>query len=138
MLAGVPQPGDGHRKKLEEVARFWARGDLQQEQDHAKDQARLDEQYAFFGLVPDKPALPDLEPVYLWPENVASWNLFMDVQTQWRSNGVGNTGLDYPSVHCVIDQHRVWRRRRRERFAEVQVMERACLEEWAEKARREG
>jgi hypothetical protein len=127
--------GRRYRKKLEEAARLWARGDIQPEQEHAKDQAGLDEQFAFFGLEPEGPVLEEREPFYLWPENLAAWTLFMAVQTQWRSGMGGRDGLDYAGVHIVIDQHRAWRTRRRRIFAGVQIMERACLQAWAEQSR---
>jgi hypothetical protein len=142
VLALLRAAGPGHRKKLEEAARLWARGDLQQEQEHARATAELDEQFAFFGLAPDAPGLPELEPFYLWPENRPGWTLWWAVQTQWRyanmpgALGAGttmHTGLDYAGVHRVIDQSRAWRLRRRQRFAEILLMECACMDEWARK-----
>lgn len=147
MLAGLSDAGGRHRKKLEEAARALARGDLTTEQQDAEDQASfedaqtsLDEQFAALGLVPDAPVLPEkpkkLEELYIWPDNLPGWELFLSVQTQWRG-GMQREGLDYPGVHLVIGQRRVWRAHRRQRFAEIQIMERACLDEWA-KRQREG
>jgi hypothetical protein len=112
----------------------WARGDLRKEQEDAQAQEGLDEQFAFFGLVPDRPVLPALEPCYLWPENLEAWNLFQSVQSQWRGAGMAREGLDYAGVHRVIGQRRAWRLHRRQRFSELQVMEAAALAEWAERA----
>lgn len=134
MLALVRAAGAGHRKKLEEAARLWARGDLQKEQEHAQAQEGLDEQFAFFGLVPDRPALPALEPFYLWPENLEAWNLFQSVQTQWRGIGMAREGLDYAGVHLVIGERRKWRVRRRQLFTAVRIMEASALLAWAERA----
>jgi hypothetical protein len=145
-LACVPDAGSGHRKKLEEAARLWARGELKNEernaQQNAEAQAYLDEQMAALRIRPDGPVhIGDaLLPFHLFPENREAWQLFMSVQTQWRVGMGGREGLDYPGVHCVIDSCRAWRKHRRRRFAEICAMERASLAEWAEqaKAQREG
>lgn len=138
MLALLRAAGAGHRKKLEEVARHWARGDLQTQDDHAKAQDALDEQFAHWGLVPDRPVEPEPEAVYLWPQNVPAWDLFMLVQTQWRGTGVGREGLDHAGVELAIDERRAWRTRRRQRRDEIRIMERAALEEWAKRAPQPG
>jgi hypothetical protein len=83
--------------------------------------------------VPDQPALPELNELYLWPENQDAWTIFKLVQTEWRG-GMQREGLDKSGVRAVIDQRRAWRTRRRARFGDIQVMERACLDEWAQRA----
>lgn len=139
MLAFLRAAGRGHRKKLEEAARLWARREFKNEAEHVNHDAeatdKLDEQFAFFGIRTEGPvdAPERLLPFYLFPENLPAWQLFMAVQTQWRG-GMAREGLDYPGVHAVIDQRRSWRLRRRQRFAEIQVMERASLDAWAEQA----
>lgn len=62
-------------------------------------------------------------------------NLFLTVQTQWRSGGMGATGLDYPAVFATVDRlHRdKTAERRDELFADVQVLESAALKEMAKK-----
>lgn len=55
------------------------------------------------------------------------------MQTQWRGS-MAREGLDYAGVQLVIGQQRCWKLRRRQRFAEVQIMERECLRVWAELA----
>ena len=52
-----------------------------------------------FGLI-----LPEPEPVELaiWPENLDTVQLFMDVQTQWRTTGSGVIGLDYGVVLSLL------------------------------------
>lgn len=141
MLAVLPAAGTGHRKKLEDAARLWARREFKNEEEHVQQEAdatdSLDEQFAALGIRPDAPVdlAEPLLPFYLFPENLDAWLLFRAVQTQWRGNGMGREGLDYAGVHLVIDQHRRWRRHRRQRFADVQVMERAVLTVWAEQAR---
>lgn len=141
MLGCVPRAGRRHRKKLEEAAQHFARGDIKNEEEHAQQEAEaedsLDEQFAALGIQPDAPVdvAEPLATFYLWPENLEAWRLFMAVQTQWRG-GMSREGLDYAGVHRVIDQRRAWRLRRRRRFAEVMLMERACLQEWGQKAER--
>jgi len=72
----------------------------------------------------------------VWPENWPVIRLFTAVQTQWRMSGMGGpTGLDYPAVFATMD--RLLRNETQERkdalFADLQVVERAALEEMAKK-----
>lgn len=139
MLAVVSGAGPGHRKKLEEAARLWARRELTNEEEHVQQetaaQDSLSEQFAALGIQPDGPVhvAQPLQPFYLFPENVEAWRLFGAVQTQWRG-GTAREGLDYPGVQIVIAQRRAWRLRRRRLMAEILVMERACLDEWGKQA----
>ena len=76
------------------------------------------------------------ETFTVWPENWPVIRLFTAVQTQWRTSGMGGaTGLDYPAVFATMD--RLLRGETQERkdalFADLQVMERAALEEMAKK-----
>lgn len=137
MLDGLPDAGGRERKKLEEVARAFARGDLRTGAEHDEDRRHVDEAMAVFGLVADGPVLAPPQEIYLWPENVESWALFLACQTQWRG-GMEREGLDYDGVHRVIDQRRAWFTRRRQRFADVQVLERAVLEEWRVQRAKDG
>ncbi len=65
------------------------------------------------------------EAVELWPENVASVDLFLAVETQWHRAGMngGHTGLDYVGVAAAMqlrgDPPRL--------FDDVQLMEREFL-----------
>lgn len=136
MLCVVSRAGTGHRKKLEQAARLWARGDFVDEAAHkeAEDRAEdsLNEQFTVLAVRPDGsvPMRDELCPFYLWPESLPVWQLFMAVQTQWRWRDVDAlAGLDYAGVETVIRQDPRWRKRRREYFAHVCVMERAVLHE---------
>lgn len=74
------------------------------------------------------------EPVFhLWPENVASYQLWLAVQTQWRVGGMGHpTGLDYASIRAKPAFRAVEpRNRREEALADVEAMEGAWLDERA-------
>jgi hypothetical protein len=48
--------------------------------------------------------LPEPEPVEfgIWPENLETLELFMDVQTQWRTTSAGVMGLDYGVVLSLL------------------------------------
>lgn len=39
---------------------------------------------------------------YLWPECVPYWQVWMGLQTQWRSDMAGNMGLDYAGVRADL------------------------------------
>jgi hypothetical protein len=112
---------------------------LKDEAQHFQEEAdahdSLDEQFAALGIQPDAPVelAEQLEPFYLWPQNLDAWRLFMAVQTQWRG-GMQRDGLDYAGVQLVIGQARAWRKHRRQRLAEVQLMELTCLAEWRKQA----
>jgi hypothetical protein len=73
------------------------------------------------------------DELYLWPENVPTWNLFQALSTQWLVGMGGATGLNYQSVNIVMDHRRVARRDRQRVFEEIQAMERATLQAWSEK-----
>jgi hypothetical protein len=49
--------------------------------------------------------LPEQEPVEfaIWPENVDTVQMFVDVQTQWRVGGAGVIGLDYAVVMALAN-----------------------------------
>lgn len=69
----------------------------------------------------------------LWPEHVPAFELWVAAQTQWRSGMAGATGLDYGGIEALMRLRGVARAERSERFAELQVMERAALAAWQEK-----
>ncbi|WP_157991424.1 DUF1799 domain-containing protein [Caldimonas tepidiphila] len=74
---------------------------------------------------------------HLWPENVEPWRLWGEVQTQWRRAGLDRApvGLDYAGVLAWLQGRGIRGRRLRRRMQELQVMERAALEEWAQQRR---
>jgi hypothetical protein len=59
----------------------------------------------------------------LWPENVASVDLYLAIETQWRVGMAGATGLDYAGVQAAMqlrgDHPRL--------FDDIQIMEREFL-----------
>lgn len=123
----------GYRKKLTEVARAWALGQIESEAEQQQDESEVDSAAAAIGLAPAWPATTT-EPLYLWPENVRSWQLFIAVNTQWNVGPTGAVGLNYLGVEVVM--RRGWRIKRRDEqrlFNDIQIMERATLRAWQEK-----
>lgn len=127
------------RKKLAQVARCQARGQLHIPQPDDDEPAEFDEALAVFGLQQeldesDETQIAD-DKCYLWPCNVPVFNAWQGVQTQWRTGGMGErTGLDYDGVATYLyDVVRIKKRRWRETWIGLQAMERATLEVWAEK-----
>lgn len=67
----------------------------------------------------------------LWPENVQSLRLWLEVATQWRVGMGGAVGLDYAGVEAVMRINGLRGQERRERFGDLRVMEAAALRAWA-------
>ena len=126
--------------------RLWALGQLHTpEQDHtdapdgtssANSTANSTAQaLAQFGLVAEDP-LPEqsgYRKCYLWPEHVPVYQLWQACQTQWRDGMGGRTGLDYPGVQCVMRTRFGLRGKpAQEQFGQLQAMEIAALNAWAE------
>ena len=81
------------------------------------------------GSAPEPPS----DKCYLWPCNLAVFNLWQRVQTQWRTGMAGNTGLDYAAVIAYMrDVAGVKRSEHAAMFKGVQAMEFAALEVWAD------
>lgn len=127
-------------KKLAQVARIWARGQLHIPNQGATDDpdAEIDAALAAFGLCPDEPDQAGEQAeggaCYLWPCNVRAFGLWRRVQTQWRTGGMGGrTGLDYAGVSVYLrDVARLKGRAFAEAFSALQAMEIAALNEWAQ------
>jgi hypothetical protein len=49
----------------------------------------------------------DTGPVEVWPENLAAYELFCYMQTQWRAGAMGLIGLDYNTLHRKMDRMRL-------------------------------
>lgn len=80
----------------------------------------------------DGPVAPANPPFYLWPEHVPAVELWLAVQTEWRTDMGTRTGLCYASIRARPVFRRMAPRRRERALAGVAVMERAALDAWAE------
>jgi hypothetical protein len=87
-------------------------------------------------LGPDGGAPATVE-VFLWPCNVATWQHWQAVQSQWRVGMGGETGLDYAGVRAYLREQGFKRKKRQRLFALLQAAERGHLEGRAERAARE-
>jgi hypothetical protein len=125
---GIGRPG----KKLEQVARFDALGQIEWEDAREQDDAAVDEALAAFGLVAVR-TVEKFEPLYLWPENIPSWELFRGVSTQWVIGPGGLVGLNYQGVEVVMRKRCIKRSDESRLFSDIQVMERATLNAWSER-----
>lgn len=91
---------------------------------------------AAFGLQQDESDDAQIPPdkCYLWPCNVRAFNVWQQVQTQWRCSMAGREGLDWVAVEVYLSSVPGFRpKARAELWAGLRAMERAALEVWAEK-----
>lgn len=70
---------------------------------------------------------------HLWPECLDAFELFLALQTQWVVGMAGPVGLSYPSVESLLRLRGLKARERRERFAEIQCLERGWIQGWRQK-----
>lgn len=109
-----------------------ALGLVESEEDEQQRRESAEEAAAVMGLrIRRAPVVSDA--LYLWPENVPSWNLFQSMSTQWMVGMTGATGLSYPGVEVVMRKARVKRCDEERIFHEIQCMERATLSAWRER-----
>jgi hypothetical protein len=68
------------------------------------------------------------EQVDIWPENWPSFQLFRQLDTQWRISMNGaQTGLVYEAVFGLLDRKKYEDDEWWQKFADIQVMESAAL-----------
>ncbi|MTI92151.1 MAG: hypothetical protein FH750_12365 [Pseudomonas stutzeri] len=84
---------------------------------------------ARFGLRPED--FPE-ERFGIWPENWQVFDIFLSMQTQWRTGMNGPTGLDYSALESLFRMNRVKRKQQRDHLEAIQIMERAALKAMAE------
>lgn len=65
--------------------------------------------------------------VPIWPDNLPALDLFVALQTQWRTGFNGPTGLDYAAVAATLDLQGVAPADRCKLFADLRVMEAEAL-----------
>ena len=64
----------------------------------------------------------------VWPENWPTYELFLDMDTQWRVGLSGPTGLDYNVLLRLMDGLHLSDEDHQALFDDVRVMEHAALE----------
>ena len=137
MLQGIPQQYRRRRKKLIEAARFYARGDLCLKeflglsQDEPK--SEVENGLALLGLYIEGPLNLEADEVWLWPENEEAFLFWLEVQTQWTVGNAGPVGLNYAGVDVCLRRGDIQPRDRNRIFKLMQAMERAALDEWAQR-----
>ncbi len=110
-----------------------ARGELRfPDSDEASPEDAIADALAAIGLRAESGMAAE-EEFYLWPDNVAAFNLWLSIQTQWVIGMNGRTGLDYPGVEVCMRLHQVHKKEQREMFVGLQAMEHAALDEWSKK-----
>ena len=75
--------------------------------------------------------------VYLWPDNVAAWQVWQGLQTQWRHSMAGATGLCYASVCAYLDEEGLQGDERQHVWQCIRAAEREVLQVVAERRERE-
>lgn len=123
-------------KKLIEAARHWAGASPHEFQ---VDEGVVDALAAFGARQGDVDAARERgtkNDFEVLPPNWNAVQLFLALTTQWRCVGLGTmtrsqivrTGIDYVAVEPVMRVMGIKRRRQREAFEQLQVMEHAALE----------
>lgn len=69
----------------------------------------------------------EVETVYVWPENELPLEVFDALSTQWRIGFNGATGLDYSAIPLVMEELRVPKKKRKQVFSDIRIMESAAL-----------
>lgn len=131
--------------------RLWALGQLDTSHRHDPDNHQashedeadeLDQAAAAFGLQIVGPR-PQVAECWLWPETVALWNAWHQVQTQWRwlsgMSSAQRVGLDYAGVERWLAAHGWGHRRGRSLRGALDAIaeaERSALKAWSEEAAR--
>lgn len=76
--------------------------------------------------------------LYLWPDNLFSWNLFQkELRSQWVVSMDGPTGLNYAGVESYLRMKDFKRKRRAELIDDICAIERAMLDAWDERRNKE-
>ena len=84
------------------------------------------EELAAFGLTAEDVAA---DPVDIWPDNVAAFQIFSFMGTQWRVGGMGGaTGLDYNVMYRKMDRLSLSPADYDDLEADLRIMEGAALD----------
>lgn len=79
---------------------------------------------AAFGLTAEDVAA---DPVDIWPDNLAAFEIFSFLGTQWRVGMSGATGLDYNVVYRKMDRLSLEPAEYDALERDIQIMESAAL-----------
>lgn len=71
--------------------------------------------------------------LYLWPSNVAAWQHWQGVQTQWNTGMAGATGLRYEGVRAYLQECGLQGEERSEVWRGICACEVATLAAWAQR-----
>lgn len=103
-------------------------------QDAEAEREEVDAALAAFGLYLDTGDAPQApREWHLWPECLPAFELFLGVQTQWVVGMGGPVGLSYPGIESCLRLYGIKPAERRQRFTELQHIERGWLAGWREK-----
>lgn len=85
-----------------------------------------EEEASAFGLTLEEASGP---PIEVWPDNMASVQVFIDLSTQWRRAGMtgAKCGLDYAALPPIFAIRGVPKKQWSAIFDDVRVMEDAVL-----------
>ena len=108
-----------------------ARGQIEFGTDEPAEREHVDYALAAMGMVAEGTPELDEDEYWLWPENEEVLGIWLAIQTQWSVGMAGATGLHYPGVETCMRMRGLKKKAQRDTFLLIQMMERACLEEWA-------
>ena len=108
-----------------------ARGQIEFGESKKDDEDHADDALAALGLCIEGGLELEQDEYWLWPENDEAFSIWLAIQTQWNVGMAGATGLLYPGVETFLRMRGLKKKIRQEMFLLIQLMERACLEEWA-------
>lgn len=75
------------------------------------------------------------EEAELWPENWPAFELFSQLQTQWKVGMAGPTGLDYATLFLLMDRHALAGAAWWQMFDDIRLCEATALKTMQEAAR---
>lgn len=112
-----------------------ARGQLTLRDDQGPEAVdQINSALAAMGLYAEEPIALVPDEFWLWPENEEAFDLWLAVQTQWTRDMQGAAGLNYNGVEVCMRMRGIRRPKVQERlFGLIQMMEHACLDEWAQR-----
>ena len=88
------------------------------------DQAGAQQQHPFMAAIVAHHAAQEFE---VWPENMPAVNLFCRISTQWRSLGMGPSGLDYGVLFACLGRMHLSEQAHDWLFDDVRVIEAEAL-----------